>query len=196
MNFSLGIGLAALVFFLWSAISWVALPWQRGLFKSFKDEVRLTEVLAEQAPGSGVYGLPAEPRYPPGASKEQRDAIDQAVMDKMQRGPVVFAVVARGRMGSFAEMLLPAFLGNLVTSLIFGWMLSRTAGLGYGERVAFVFLASVAAGVACRVPDWNWHKFPLDYTLVNMASLAFGWLCSGAVLAWFVKGRGRGKRDW
>jgi Domain of unknown function (DU1801) len=61
-------------------------------------------------------------------------------------------------------MLSIAFAANVVVSLIFGWMLAQTTGLGYGERVAFVFLAGLAAGIACRVPDWNWHKFPLNHT--------------------------------
>ena len=29
----LGVTLAAVMFFVWSAISWMALPWQRGVFR-------------------------------------------------------------------------------------------------------------------------------------------------------------------
>jgi len=189
MSFLLGVTLASVVFFVWSAISWMALPWQRGIFKAFSDEEKMAQVLAGQAPVTGIYGLPAEPRYPVGATKEKREAIDQAVWDRMQRGPLVFAVVSRERFGTFPRMLAIAFLGNFVVSLIFAWMLAQTTGLSYGERVAFLFLASVAAGIACRIPDWNWHKFPLNHVLINSASLCAGWLLSGLVLAWFVPGR-------
>ena len=189
MSFVLAVLLSSVVFFIWSAISWMALPWQRGLFKEFHDEEKVAQLLAEQAPTSGIYGLPSEPKYPAGATKEQREAIDQATWDKIQRGPLVFAVVSREGFSSYSSMLATAFIGNLAVSLIFAWMLAQTTGLGYGQRVAFLFLASVAAGIACRIPDWNWHKFPLNHALVNMASLAVGWLLSGLVLAWFVPGQ-------
>ena len=189
MRFGLGVVLSSVVFFVWSAISWMALPWQRGIFKGFQDEDAMAQVLDIQAPGSGLYGLPAEPNYPAGATTAQREAIDQTVWNKIQRGPLVFAVVSRQGYGTFPGMLAIAFLGNLVVSLIFAWMLGQPAGLGYGGRVTFLLVASLAAGIACRIPDWNWHKFPLNHTLVNIASLAMAWLLSGLVLAWFVRGR-------
>jgi hypothetical protein len=188
-NFLLGVVLATVVFFAWSAVSWMALPWQRAVFKPFADEDAMANVLASQAPESAIYGLPAEPVYPAGATQQQRAEIDQAAWDKLQRGPLVFAVVSRDGYGTFPVMLARAFAGNLVVSLIFGWMLAQTAGLGYAERVTFLFLAGVAAAVACRIPDWNWHKFPLNHTVVQSASLAIGCLLSGLVLAWFVRGR-------
>ncbi|MBI3449858.1 MAG: hypothetical protein HY049_13200 [Acidobacteria bacterium] len=189
MSFVLGVTLAALVFFVWSAISWMALPWQRGVFKEFRDEEKVAQFLADEAPTTGIYGLPAEPRYPVGSTKEQRDAIDQIVWNKMQSGPLVFAVVSRERFAPFPKMLAIALVGNVAVSLIFGWMLRNTTGLGYGERVVFILLGGVAAGISCRIPDWNWHKFPWNHTLINIASLAIGWLLSGLVLAGFVRGR-------
>ena len=70
LDFILGVILASVVFFIWSAISWMALPWQRGIFKAFQNEAKMAQVLAEQAPVSGIYGLPAEPKYPPSAAPQ------------------------------------------------------------------------------------------------------------------------------
>jgi hypothetical protein len=189
MDLFLGVALASVVFFVWSAISWMALPWQRRLFKEFRDESTMAQVFEEQTTKSGIYGLPGEPRYPEGATREQRTAIDQRAWERLQRGPLVFAVVAREGFSSYPRMLALAFLGNVLVSLAFGWMLGQTVGLSYAERVAFLVVASLAAGIACRVPDWNWHKFPLEHALVNIASLAVGWLLSGLVLAHFVRGQ-------
>ena len=190
MDLFLGVVLASVVFFVWSAISWMALPWQRRLFKEFRDENAMAQAFDEQAPASGIYGVPSEPRYPAGATKEQRAAIDRAAYERLQRGPIVFAVIARSGYPSYPRMLVLAFLGNVVVSLAFAWMLAQTTGLGYAERVAFLLVASLAAGIACRVPDWNWHKFPLEHALVNIASLAVGWVLSGVVLAYYVRGQG------
>jgi hypothetical protein len=57
------------------------------------------------------------------------------------------------------------------------------------HRVAFVAVGGLAAGPACRLPDWNWHRFPLNDTVVNVASLAFGSLLAGVVLAALIPGR-------
>jgi hypothetical protein len=189
MGFALGVLLASVTFFLWSAVSWMALPWQRGVFKPFAREDALLPFLAEQAPASGIYGYPAEPKHPRGATREEREAIDRKAFEQIQRGPLVFAVVSREGFPSYSALMVRAFLGNLVVSAIFAWMLAQTTGLSYGERVAFLLLAGVAAGIACRIPDWNWHRFPWNYTLIHIASLAAGWLLSGLVLAWFVRGR-------
>lgn len=189
MQLSLGIILSTLVFFVWSAISWMALPWQRTVFSNFKEEERMRAVLDEQAPGSGIYGLPGEPVYPPDASKEQRDQIDQAAFEKLQRGPVVFAVISRGSFGTYPAIILRALIGNLIVSALFAWMLLQTSGLPYWERVAFLVVGSIAAGIACRIPDWNWHRFPMNYTLIAMANLTVGWILAGLVLASFVRGK-------
>ena len=180
--------LGGLVFFVWSAISWMALPWQRMVYKTFLDENEVARLIATQAPESGIYGLPAEPKYPAGADKGQRDAIDQAVWTRLQEGPTMTAVIKRGGLASFPQMLGVALVTYVVVAILFGWMLSLTSGLSYAERVGFVSVAGLAAGVICRVPDWNWHQYPMNHTVVQIASLLIGWFLSGLVMAHFVRG--------
>lgn len=52
--------------------------------------------------------------------------------------------------------------------------------------MGFVVVFGLAAGIACRIPDW--HRFPLPYTLVAIANLVVGSVLSGLVLASFVPG--------
>lgn len=179
--------LGGLAFFIWSAISWMALPWQRMVYKSFVDEDEVARVIGLHAPDSGMYGLPAEPKYPPGADKTQREAIDQAVWTKIQSGPTVTAVVKHGGFAPFPQMLVVAFLTSVGVALLFAWMLSQTTGLSYFERVLFVTIAGFASGAICRLPDWNWHQYPTNHTVVQIASLTIGWLLSGLVIACFVR---------
>ena len=100
----------------------------------------------------------------------------------------MFAVVSREGLGRYPVMLAIALASNVITALLVAGLLSQTSGLGYFERVAFVAVVAVVAGIACRIPDWNWHKFPLDYTVVSIASLVAGWLLAGLMLARFVHG--------
>ncbi|MBI1826896.1 MAG: hypothetical protein HY287_07835 [Planctomycetes bacterium] len=184
----LGALLAGAIFFLWSAISWMALPWQRAQYKSFADEDAVAKMIASQSPQSGMYGLPAEPKYPPGATKEQRDKVDTAVWERLQKGPTVTAIVKQGGIPSFPQMLIVAFITYAAVAFLFGWMLAQTSGLSYLERVAFVTIAGIAAGIVCRLPDWNWHQYPTGYTVVQIANLAIGWCLAGLALAWIIRG--------
>ncbi len=177
------------IYFVWSAISWMALPWQRGIYKSFRDEEQVAQVLKVQATESGIYGLPAEPKYPAGASKEQRAAIDGTVWSRLRSGPTLTAVIGFGGMPTFPRLLVVAFAIYLLVAFLFAGMLSVTHGLSYWERVAFVGVLGLAAGIICRLPDWNWHQYPLNYASVQIASLFVGWLLSGLAIAYFINGR-------
>jgi hypothetical protein len=104
----------------------------------------------------------------------------------------VTAVVKHGGFPPLARMLAVAFFTYAGVAAMFAWMLSRTSGMSYAERVAFVAVAGLAAGIICRVPDWNWHQYPANHTLVQIANQAIGWLLSGFALAAIVHGAPRG----
>jgi hypothetical protein len=187
----LGALLGGAVFFVWSAISWMALPWQRAVYKPFVNEDAVVEVMGANAPEPGLYGLPEEPKYPLGATKEQRETIDRAVWEKLQKITVT-AVVTHGGFPPLPRMLGVAFVTYTVVALLFCWMLSKSTGLLYGERVLFIAVAGLSAGLICRLPDWNWHQYPLNHTIVQIANLLVGWTLSGLVMAWLVKGATQG----
>ncbi len=76
----------------------------------------------------------------------------------------------------------------MVIAFGFGLMLAQTQGLSYWQRAVFVGGAGLLAAMACRLPDWNWHKFPIEHSLVNIADLWIGWTLAGLVLAYFIPG--------
>jgi len=183
----LGAVLAGLAFFVWSAISWMALPWHKSVYREFIDEDAVARAIGENAPVSGIYSMPEQPKAPPGASTEQQKAAEQALWEKMQRGPILTAVVTREGFGSLPRMLSVALVSAVVVALGFGLMLAQTQGLSYWQRAIFVGGAGMLAAMACRLPDWNWHKFPIQHSLVGIADLAIGWFLAGLVLACFVR---------
>src|SRR5436190_13917113 len=85
--------------FVWSAISWMALPWHHATFRSFSDEDALVRAIEAHAPSSGMYGIPGPPRAPKNASREEREAVETAAWQRMQSGPIVTAVVVRRGFG-------------------------------------------------------------------------------------------------
>lgn len=155
--------------FVWGAISWMALPWHRATFASFRDQEAVARVIAENAPRSGLYGIPAE-------SDADADA-------RMKSGPLVLAVVQLRGFGSVGLAMLRAFVIYAAASLILSWLLLQAPLPGLLARATFVCLAALAGTVICRVTDWNWHGYPASYTIVSVADVAIGWFLTGLAIA-------------
>lgn len=179
----LGAVIGGAVAFIWGAISWMLLPWHHATFLRFRDEDAVSRLIAENAPVSGVYGLPAGPQCDRRTSREEKQAIETAVWEKMKSGPLILAVVQRAGFGSLPMYMTGAFLINVVASLLLTWLLLQTEGLSYFGRVGFVAVAALAGAVICRLPDWNWHSFSASYTAVLVADAVIGWTLVGFALA-------------
>jgi hypothetical protein len=179
----LGAVVGGVVAFVWGAISWMVLPWHHKTFRRFRDADAVARAIVDNAPESGVYGLPGPPVAAPGLTAEQQKAAEAAAWEKMKAGPLVFAVVQRRGFESLARHLLGAFGINVLASLILTRLLLHTTGLTYWDRAAFVGLAALAGAIVCRLSDWNWHGYSRSYTAVELADVAIGWTLVGLVLA-------------
>ncbi|HEY7475307.1 MAG TPA: hypothetical protein VH679_09880 [Vicinamibacterales bacterium] len=167
----------------WGAISWMALPWHHATFLAFSDESEIERAILASAPVSGVYGLPAPPRTPRGADRAAREAADRAAQQRMIAGPIVTAVVQRHGFGSVPLAMLRAFVIYAAASLVLTWLLLHTADLSYWRKVGFVAAVGLAAGLICRLPDWNWHGYSTSYTAVSIADHVVGAFLVGLALA-------------
>jgi hypothetical protein len=152
----------------WGAISWMALPWHHATFLAFADEPDAARMALALCPVSGVYGLPAPPKPAPGMDKAAREAADRAAQARMQKGPILTAVVQRDGFGSVPLAMLRAFVIYAAAAAVMTWVLLQSAGQSYWERVALVTSLGFLAGLMCRLPDWNWHGYSTAYTIVNV----------------------------
>jgi hypothetical protein len=171
---------------IWGAISWMVLPWHHATFLAFTDEPELERAILKAAPRSGVYGLPAPPRYESSMDKSARDAIDRAAQQRMIDGPIVTAVVQRHGFGSVPLAMARAFLIYMMSSAVLTWLLMMSHQPTYWERVLFVAVIGLAAGLICRLPDWNWHGYSTAYSLVNVVDHTAGAFLVGLALARIV----------
>ncbi len=163
----LGAILGGLTAFLWSFISWDLLPWHEKQLRSFQNEDEVIAVIASHAPVSGNYLLPTGPSQE-GMNPDQKKAAEEIRMQKMQKGPLVFAAVRREGFGSFPRVLLTQLLYQILAALLLTWMLLQTSGLSYARRVAFLAIAGLAASVIADLPNWNWWGYSPAYTFVNL----------------------------
>lgn len=187
---ALGTLLGGIVLFVWSAIAWMVIPWPGDPLRAFTSEDEVIQAVTANAPRSGNYLLPNEPKRAPGMTDEQYKAARQAAMDRMTRGPMIFTVVRLEPMGSTTGPLIIQFLTQLVLALIATFMLLQTRGLTYAGRVAFVTAIGVIIFVGGHVEEWNWFSFSNAYTAMEFGAIVIGWLLASFVIAGF----GRGKR--
>jgi hypothetical protein len=182
----LGTILGGLTAFIWSGISWSLLTWHEKPLRTFQSEDEVSAVIASHITESGTYLLPGE-SLQEGMTAEQKKAAQAVVMQKMQKGPVMFAAIRRDGFGSYSRGLIVQLLIQMASALLLTWLVLQTAGLSYAKRVVFLAVAGLAAGVIADLPNWNWWGFSGAYTAVNIADYTLTWLLAGLVIAKVAK---------
>ena len=184
MNKQLALGsiLGAIVLFVWSAIAWMLIPWPGTPLRSFKDEDAVTQAIVANAPVSGVYLAPNGERS---MTREQ----EKKMMDKMAKGPIVFASVRLEPFDSMTKPLVIQFLTQFIVALLATFLLMQTCGLSYKSRVIFVTIIGVIIFVGGHVDEWNWWSFSNAYMLMQLGALVIGWFLASLVMAKFVSGK-------
>src|SRR2546425_2735664 len=156
---ALGSLLSGIVLFVWGAIAWIVIPWPGDPVRTFINEDAVAQAVTANTPRSGNYLLPHEPKRTPGMSDEQYKAAGQAAMDRMTRGPMIFAAVRLEPIGSTTRPLIIQFLTQLVLALIGSFLLMQTGRLSYKGRVIFLTVIGVIIFVGGHVDEWNWWSF-------------------------------------
>lgn len=157
--------LGGLVVFLWSAISWMLLPWHGKTMNGFKDEAKVAEVILANTDKSGVYFMPAK---------------DES---QMAKGPIVFGAVRREGMTGMTVPMIISFGIDILGAGLITWLLLQTSGRSLMGKVGFVVIFALAAGIVCLLPEWNWWGYSLGYTAVAVIDLIVGWFLAGLVIA-------------
>ena len=153
----LGAILGGIAAFVWSLISWSMLPWHERALHSFENEDEVSAVITSHAPLSGNYLLPTGPSQQ-WLRGEERKAAEEIRMQKMAKGPLMFAAIRKEGFGSFPKVLLTQLLGQMFAALLLTWMLLQTSGLSYAGRVTFLAVAGLAVAFAvaleCSLVEW------------------------------------------
>jgi hypothetical protein len=158
--------LGGLIVFLWSAVSWRVLPWNRQQIQPFNHDVDVAAVLDFATSGSGIFVYPGP----------DRDA-------KSTTGLMAFVSLTKEGVKPMGLSLTIACLMQMLGAFLVNWMLSRTQGLSYREKVLFITLFGTAIGWLGAMPNWIWWGFPASFTALAMADAVIGWTLAGLVIA-------------
>ena len=172
--------LGGLVAFIWMNISWMVLPWHWMTISALPDDAPVAEALRSHVSESGLYILPW--------SADQSEEAMAEVSTKMEKGPFSFMVIhPAGFKANMPVMMISGLLFNIVVALMLTYLLTKTSGLSYIQKVGFVKIAAVAGALVIAVPNLIWWQFPFAYTAVTIVDTAVTWGFAGLVIARVVK---------
>jgi len=172
--------IGGLVAFIWMNFSWMVLPWHQKTISTLPNDAPVAEALKNNVSKSGLYILP----WSASMSKEAQAEVSQ----KLENGPFAYMVVhPNGLKLNMTKMMLFALLSNIVIAFILTYLLTKTSGLSYIQKVGFVKMAAIAGALVVVVPNLIWWHFPLDYTLVTIVDTAFTWGFAGLAIGKIVK---------
>lgn len=162
--------LGGLILFVWSAISWMALPFHASSMHSFQNETLVqSAVMAslDQNHG-GVYMLPKDHK-------------------KSAGNPSMLAVIRPQGCGPVGVSMLIGFLMQCLGAALATGLLLKTGGMNYWGRVGFILMFAMAVGVVAVLPGWNWWGFSAAFIAVEFMDLFIGWFLAGLVIAKITK---------
>ena len=178
------------VLFIWLSIAHILTPLGRVGFKKLPNEAATLGALKASLADEGLYFYPwmEDPRTIPPA---QRDAAMKEFQEKFAAGPhglLLYHPAGTGTGAMQPRQLLIEFFKNLLESLFAVFLLTRTAGLGFGGRVAFVSVVGLIAATSTNLSYWNWYGFPSDYSLAYVFTTLVGYILIGLTAALFLRG--------
>jgi hypothetical protein len=179
----LGAVLGGVVAFVWSAVSWMVLPWHDGSMKSFVNEAAVAQVLLENATSGGMYMLPGMPLGYAQMSGADKQAAEAAIARKKSEGPYLYGVVWRRVREDMGRQMGAALLFDVLAAMLVTMLVMRTGGMSWGGRVMFVITVALAVGLIAVAPNWIWWHHPANYVIVTMADVLIGWTLAGMVIA-------------
>jgi len=180
----IGALLGGVIVYAWGFISWVVLPWHTQGFAKFIDETAITQSFLTNAPEAGIYLLPNVHRSVGGLTKEEQEAARTESKERMKQGPFAFVVIQpEGSDPGDASLYLRSLAIQVAAALLIMALLLQARISSYGQRVGFVALVGLTAGILTHLPYWSWWGFGAEYTVMQMADLTIGWTLAGLAMA-------------
>lgn len=165
---------AALTAFLWSAFSWMVLPWHGWDMLRMNGNGRaMAHALRATVLEHGIYTFPVPPEpRDEGAMNLWRDAMNQ--------GPFAFMMIKPGSTEiNMARHLFILFLTQLVVAAVLVWLLDQFKSKSQRARVGLVTAVFFVGSWLALTPYWNFWFFPARMIFINIFDLTL----TGALMA-------------
>jgi hypothetical protein len=171
--------IGGVVLFIWGAISWSVLPWQKNQIQTFSNESEVRSALGDRDNASGLYLVPNVHGYsndPAGLAKAQ---------DRMREGPFAFVSLnAEGKNPSSGGTVIASLIVKIIGVALATWLVLKTANpMGYTKIVQYITMIGILLAIMSMMPLIIWFGFPANYVIGSMIDIVFGWFFVGLAIA-------------
>lgn len=153
-----------LIVFLWSAVSWMALPFHNKFIREIPDAAAVIRGLGE-APASSVYILANDP-------KGQKGPTD----------PFLFVSYSAAGWGPMGLAMFLALVLDGVAAFFWTWILGKIPGLTMRDSALYGAFFGIGLGAAGALPNSVWWKFPLGFSLGYVVDALIAWSAASVVI--------------
>lgn len=207
-----GAAIGGVILYLVTFISWAVLPFHAATYHKFTDEAAISQALAGNADTNGIYRLPftVKPeeiiektlvtegvKTETTASGEKIEVPVKKVIETKKQVKVkngdkvpepVYAFVNIVKGGAGPVHTPKAVIGQAVMALLMaGFLTCILKGIGYGVCPAKISLkVGLIAALASEGPNFLWHHFPLNVSLLNAADIVVGVALAGIAIGQFA----------
>ncbi|MFM1830485.1 MAG: hypothetical protein RLZZ558_825 [Planctomycetota bacterium] len=179
-RYLLSVVLGTVLVFTWGGIGWAGglyAPWLRPM----PGGEAVVRVMADAAPGSGMYVHPAPLDVSRPMSQTEREKAEAARRDQFRRGPVIMMALTQGeRDPDDATFMLRGVLIELFATAMLVAVIGL-AGSGHGPLRRFLSLAAMVLfmNLGTHMVSWAFMFTPDDFTAVLMFDGIVGWTLAG-----------------
>ncbi len=166
------------IVWVWSAFSWMVLPWHEAVIKRFRDEREVTQVLKENAPTSGVYRIPGLSLSSPGTGAPLREWAHV-----YKRSPLFFGAVQIGEETTPPSPFFVSLICDILAALIICWILGKAPEITFWNQVYLSMLVGLFTGIMVCKSQWVFGGYSLSYTIVAVMELIVSWFIGGITIA-------------
>ena len=155
-----------LIAFVWSAASWMALPFHEKTLRQLPDAAAVIQGVGGEAAPSGVYLLMNDP-------KGQKAPTD----------PFIFVSYSAKGWGGMGGSMALGLLMQMIGGFFWTWILGKIPGLTSKDAALYGLFFGLCIGVLGTMPHWVWWKFPLGFSLLYVLDAVIAWTIASVVIA-------------
>ncbi|MBI4374953.1 MAG: hypothetical protein HY549_00735 [Elusimicrobia bacterium] len=153
-----GAVVGGLIAFIWSAVSWMALPFHDKTIHTFADAAPVVNALEGGAPSSGIYILMNDP-------KGQTAPTD----------PFLFISYHKAGWGSMGSSMALGLLIQMIGAFFWTWILGKIPGLTLKDAALYGCFFGICIGALGSLPNWVWWKFPFGFVALYVVDSVIAW---------------------
>lgn len=180
-------GLAGgVVVFFWGAVAHMFLPLGNMGLVEIEEPVQQVALqgLDAQFDRPGIYLLPMMSE-----AQWNDEAQAKAFGERTRELPYAFIVYepkAGDMMERFGAHLGTQWVTDSLAGLLAAFMASLVA-LGRFQRALLIAGFGLFASLVVALPQWNWYRFPTDFTIAVVITQTVGWLLGGLAIAGILR---------